>query len=270
MMMVNGVVSSQIEVSDRGLQYGDGLFETIAVINGTPQHLERHLQRLQQGCERLAIPAPDSALLTAEMSQLLQQNRDTRCVLKLIVTRGPGGRGYRPPAKTESTRILSCSAWPEYPNVERGVELRLCDTRLGLNPALAGIKHLNRLEQVLARQEWRDPAIAEGVMMDGEGHLIEGTMSNLFLIFDGGVHTPDLSLCGVNGVMRSFMMEKLQQCGKAVTVRSIHQDELDQTEEIFCTNSLIGIWPVRQIDSLRLDASGPVTTDCIRLLNSPS
>lgn len=270
MIWINGLPATQIEASDRGLQYGDGLFETIAVVGGVPQHLERHLQRLENGCQRLSIPVPDHALLHAEIGQLLEQNSNSPCVLKLMVTRGSGGRGYRPPAEIKPTRILSISPWPDYPDVAQGVQLRLCKTRLGLNPALAGIKHLNRLEQVMARNEWSDPEVAEGIMMDGEGHLIEGTISNLFLVIDGRLHTPDLSSCGVNGIMRSLVIDQQKKAGKEVVIRSIHQSELSQADELFCTNSLIGIWPVRQIDNMQFDAPGPVTADCIQRLNSPS
>ena len=270
MILVNGAPATQLEISDRGLQYGDGLFETIAVIKGIPQQLDRHLRRLQYGCQRLSIPAPDDALLTTEIEQLLHQNGDLRSVLKLMVTRGSGGRGYRPPPAPEPTRILSLSPWPIYPPSEQGIRARLCETRLGSNPALAGIKHLNRLEQVLARNEWSNPEIAEGVMMDGEGRLIEGTISNLFLVFDEEIHTPDLSLCGVNGVMRALLIDQQREAGKEVVIRPIHQNELKQADEVFCTNSLIGIWPVQQIDALRFDAPGPVTTDCIHRLNRPS
>lgn len=180
-MLINGQDSTTLSAQDRGLLYGDGLFETIAIRNGAPLRWERHLQRLMLGCERLGIPCPDVTTLTLESLDLCKGH--DRAVLKLIVTRGVGGRGYRAPAQLQPTRILARHPWPDYPDHARdGVRVRLCDMRLAQQPALAGIKHLNRLEQVLARAEWNDEDIAEGLLFDREDHVIEATMSNLFLV----------------------------------------------------------------------------------------
>ncbi len=262
MILVNGVESDQINLIDRGLQYGDGLFETIAVVDRRPELWGRHMARLQQGCLRLRIPAPDEGLLLAEAAQLIATRSAERSVLKIIVTRGAGGRGYRPPEHPKPTRILSLTPWPDYPAENRtaGTRLHLCETRLGSNPALAGIKHLNRLEQVLARSEWSDPEIAEGAMMDGEGCLIEGTMSNLFFVRRGEVITPDLSQCGVAGVMRGALIEHLRSEGVPVTIRPIALSELDEMEEAFCSNSLIGLWPIRQLGEQGFSAPGKMAT----------
>ena len=181
MMLVNGECREHIEISDRGFQYGDGLFETIKVINGQPVFLDRHIERLDTGCRRLYIPFPGAELLTLEAQKLCQYSN--KAVLKLILTRGSGGRGYRQPEVIQTTRVLSLHPFPDYPDSynEQGITARFCNTCLGLNPALAGIKHLNRLEQILARAEWADSDIQEGIMMDMDEHVIEGTMTNLFL-----------------------------------------------------------------------------------------
>ncbi len=256
--LINGQPSEQLPVTDRGLHYGDGVFETIAVINGTPRLWQRHYSRLQRGCERLAIPAPDGQLLLEEVARVAQNQ--TACVVKILVTRGSGGRGYRPPAQVAPTRLVLCYPFPDYPPdcAQEGVAIRVCDTPLGCNPRLAGIKHLNRLEQVLARSEWDDEAIAEGLMLDGEGHLVDGTMSNLFLVADGVLYTPELSRCGVAGVMRATLIDIAQRQGMPLRITPITLDRLAHADEVFISNALIGIWPAKRCGELSF-AVGPLT-----------
>jgi 4-amino-4-deoxychorismate lyase len=229
------------------LHYGDGLFETFAVIQGQPQHWNRHYQRLSLGCERLQLPVPEAALLQAEAAQLCEGV--DRAVLKLILTRGPGDRGYRFPQVITPTRIFSLHPWPDYPTSyrERGVKVRICAIRLARNPTLAGIKHLNRLEQVMARNEWVDPEIAEGLMLDTEGYVIEGTMTNLFLAQDGILTTPDLSRCGILGIMREHILEAAADLGISIRIQPIRIEDVYNAQEAFVCNSIIGIWPIRHI-----------------------
>lgn len=264
MILINGQPTGQIDARDRGLHYGDGLFETIAVRDGRPQLWDRHLARLTAGCERLRLPAPDAALLAAEAAQLC--DGVAQGVLKIILTRGVGGRGYAIPHADAATaagrmsRILIRLPAPDYPatHYRDGVAVRLCELRLGDAPALAGIKHLNRLEQVLARSEWSDPGIAEGLMRDAEGAVIEGTMSNLFIVRTGGLETPELTRCGVAGVMRGRIIDRARELGLAVTERRLMPADLAAADECFLCNSLIGIWPVRRIDDNVLPV-GPLT-----------
>lgn len=243
--LVNGVRSDQISTLDRGLLYGDGIFETIAVIDGLPQRWERHLQRLFFGATQLALPVPDGALLRDEAERLCDSTE--RAVLKIILTRGVGHRGYAPLPTPAPTRILSLLPWPTYPatNASVGVDVRLCATRLACQPRLAGLKHLNRLEQVLARAEWRDD-FAEGLMLDADGHVIEGTMSNLFIAVDRLLCTPDLSRCGVAGIMRALVLEQAALQGLPVQITSLVPDDLLVADEMFITNSIIGLWPVKR------------------------
>ena len=242
--LVNGELGELIPVTDRGLLYGDGIFETIVIRQGRPQHWQRHMNRLQAGCRRLGIQPFENALLQAEADTIIKGA--DKGVLKLTVTRGSGGRGYRVAETTASTRIMQLHPWPEYPAscAEQGVKIRLCEIRLGHNPVLAGIKHLNRLEQVLARQEWVDDDIREGLLMDTEGNLVEGTMSNLFIVSDGVLLTPDLSRCGVAGIMRTLILELAEQQGLDTQIAQINRQALLQADEVFLSNSLIGIWPV--------------------------
>lgn len=266
-ILINGLPGEQLPVTDRALHYGDGVFETMAVLNGEPRLWERHLARLYKGCERLGIPAPDSKLLREEVVKVARA--EVACVVKIIVSRGSGGRGYRPPDVVVPTRLIMRYPFPDYPpaHATEGVAIRLCETMLGCNPRLAGIKHLNRLEQVLARSEWHDDEIVEGIMRDGEGHLIDGTMSNLFLVIDGTLYTPDLARCGVEGVMRSVVIDVAQQNNVPVVIASLQPAMLEKAEEIFITNALIGIWPVTRCGTHHFPP-GPVTRRLQHLLAS--
>lgn len=243
---VDGQPASQLALLDRGLAYGDGLFETLSVTHGVPRLLPRHLARLQVGAMRLGISL-DLPLLTAELSAFCSELGNG--VAKLIMTRGEGLRGYAPPVKSQPRRILLGSPSPSYPaeNAEDGVRLFPCSTRLAEQPALASLKHLNRLEQVLARAEWQDLAYAEGLMCDSSGRVIEGVYSNLFLVVSGRLLTADLSRCGVAGVMRAELLEQAAVLGIDVQVRDVSMDELLKADEVFLCNSLYGIWPVREL-----------------------
>ena len=248
MILVDGTESDTLDVRDRGLQYGDGLFETLAVRDGEPRRWAYHLERLQAGCRRLAIPAPTETNLTDEAERCCTGVE--RGVLKVLVTRGSGGRGYRPPAEPHPRRLLMAAPWPDYPDAHwtEGVRLRYCDTPLGESPALAGLKHLNRLEQVLARAEWDDPAIAEGLMRDPAGRVVDGTQSNLFWVRDGVLHTPALMRCGVSGVARRLVLEHAEVHGIPFSVDDeTYPADLDAADELFVTNSVIGLWPVREL-----------------------
>jgi 4-amino-4-deoxychorismate lyase len=256
-MRVNGAPASQLSILDRGLQYGDGLFETIAVLDGQPCLWEPHVRRLLRGCEGLGIPAPDRGLLQAEARQEIAEASPgtARSVLKIILTRGSGGRGYRPPHQPQPTRILQLAPWPDQPAdaATAGVRLRLCTLRLGSNPRLAGIKHLNRLEQILARMEWDAPELWEGLLCDQQGSLIEGTMSNLFLWRHGTLVTPALEACGVAGVAREAILATAAALGVPTAVRAVSLEEAWQAELLLLSNSLIGLWPVRQLEGRRYD-----------------
>jgi 4-amino-4-deoxychorismate lyase len=247
MILVNGEYSEHIEISDRGFQYGDGLFETIAVINGQPVFFDRHIDRLNAGCRRLYIPFPGAELLAFEAKKLCRHSN--KAVLKLILTRGSGGRGYRQPDVIQTTRVLSLHPFPDYPDIykEHGIIARFCDTRLGLNPALAGIKHLNRLEQILARAEWTSSDIQEGIMLDINEHVIEGTMTNLFYTKNNILYTSSLDLSGVAGIMRGIIMTLSFDHDFPVIEHTFTKDELLSADEVFVCNSIVGIWPVKQI-----------------------
>lgn len=259
---VDGQPAAVLPADDRGLAYGDGLFETIRVANGRSPLLELHMQRLLRGAGVLHLPL-DVDLVAAElrafMADQLAAGRGD-CTVKLVLTRGSAGRGYRPLPEAQPRRLLLAFAPPAWPsaNTTDGIAVFECSTPLGNNPALAGIKHLNRLEQVLARSEWDDTRHAEGLVCDVDGRVVEGTMSNLFLVSDGALVTPRLHRCGVAGVMRGFLIARALALGIPVSERDVARDALDAADEVFFCNSNFGVWPVRELGSRRR-TPGPVT-----------
>lgn len=257
-ILINGLYEQSLPVNDRGLAYGHGLFETIALNGSQPVAWQAHLARLREGATRLAIPLPGNIdqLLEEDLSRLLAQQRADknsqsdrsvqRQVLKITITRGCGGRGYAVDDSVVINRVVQLSAFPEYPDnpSDNGIMVRLCQTPLAIAPHLSGIKHLNRLEQVLARAEWQDVSIREGLVLDTEGFLVEGTMSNLFWSQGGELYTPQLHRCGVNGIIRQRIITIAAQQGIALHEGLFAPEVLVAADEVFVCNSIIGIWPV--------------------------
>lgn len=254
---VDGQPAHAVPLKDRGLAYGDGLFETIAVRAGEPVLLDRHLQRLAHSCTRLAIVA-DYGLIRRELLTYAAELGEG--ILKLILTRGDSLRGYGLNPGAPARRILQGSPPATYPPVhaDAGIRLFACATRLSEQPLLAGMKHLNRLEQVLARAEWQDAEHAEGLMLDMSGRVIEGVFSNLFVVRDGTLLTADLNRCGVAGVMRAELLAQAQALGIPAAVADIRLEQLQQADEVFMCNSVYGIWPVREYGEMRWPV-GPLT-----------
>ena len=246
--LINGADDDRVAVGDRGLAYGDGLFETIAVRNGRLRFFDFHLDRMLDGADRLKIPAPARELFIAEALGLV-----SRCdygTLKIILTRGAGLRGYSPPDDPEPMRILGLlpGVQPATKNYTDGIVARHCSTPIGRSPATAGLKTLGRLEQVLARAEWRNASIAEGLMSTTDGFVVCGTMSNLFLVQDRILIVPDLATCGINGVMRRVVINTADKIGLQWRVEDVPRDALRNADELFVSNSLIGVWPIRRVD----------------------
>lgn len=249
-MLINGTPSGQISVQDRGLQYGDGVFRTLRVFGGQVLHWPRHYRKLQQDCAALSISCPQAALLFDELQGLIEQQPDG--VAKIIITRGmQEKRGYAPATDAKPTRILSITPLSEFPGsfYTQGVKLRVCDLRLSHQPKLAGVKHLNRLENVLAAAEWNDENIAEGLLLDIAGNVIEGTRSNLFIVRDGVMLTPDLSHCGVAGIQRERVIELAASHSLPCQIGQIALADLLGANEVFVVNSVIGLWPVRELQN---------------------
>jgi 4-amino-4-deoxychorismate lyase len=256
-MLINGKAGDSVSALDRGFQYGDGIFETLAVAGGEPLLWDRHMRRFFHGATRLGIQAPDERLLRREAYQVC--HGAGRGVLKIVLTRGISGRGYAPAVDAAPTRTVGLLPWPDYPARYRtdGVSVQFCHTLITRHNILAGLKHLNRLEQILARMELPDDC-AEGLMQDETGNVIEGTMTNLFIVSRGTLLTPDLSLSGVAGVMRELVLECASALSIDCRVAGLKREHILDADEVFLTNSLIGVWPVRRIEA-REYPEGPIT-----------
>jgi 4-amino-4-deoxychorismate lyase len=257
-LLVNGVrppdLAHALGADDRGIQYGDGLFETALLKDGKVRFLEAHLIRLYASCERLRITAPERVDLLADIATVTQQLRNG--VLKITVTRGAGGRGYRPAPTLKTTRMVAVYAYEEQ-DAAAGITTRWCTTPLARNRQLAGMKHLNRLEQVLAQSEWNDAQIGEGLMLDTEGELVCATASNVFLVREGGLVTPDLRFCGVRGVMRAQVLQAAAQLHLPVSEEPLWPHDLEAASEVFVTNAVRGIRSVVALESVRWE-TGPI------------
>ena len=255
--LINGLPGEHLPIGDRALQYGDGLFETISCLAGEPRWLERHLQRLREGCRRLQIPFDAQPALGAEVRQLAQGH--ARCIVKVIVSRGVATRrGYRPSGEERTTRIVSRHEWPQEGAGQAGrepaLQVGVSGVALGVNPRLAGMKHLNRLEQVLAQLE-RPAGLDEVLMLATSGEVISGSMSNLFLVDAQGLFTPPVDRCGVAGVMRGLILDQLaaaSQQSAPAWVRPALPAALVQVREAFLTNVRWGIRSIGVLDGRAL------------------
>lgn len=264
--LLNGKVTGEL-IQSRGLHFGDGVFRTLLIWRGQPVDWDLHMQKLSQDCTALQLKMPDIRLLRAEADQLTHQS--DRAVLKIILCRRYEGRGYA--SETEEVdRLLLLQLAPLFPLAHwtEGIQLFVCGISLSPQPALAGIKHLNRLEQVLASRHWPKD-MDEGILCDKEGCPVSGTRTNLFWIKNGTLHTPLLHSCGVSGVMRKKIMLLSYSNKIMVTEVTAPMDHLHQADEVFVTNSLLGIWPVRQLENRTWHAPGPITQRLQIALNHP-
>lgn len=242
-VLVNGAPSVAVSAFDRGFSYGDGLFETVRFAHGVAPLWSRHMARLGDGCARLRLPVPSAELLLREALSVV--NGIDNAVVRITVTRGLGERGYAPPAAPEMTRVVAGFDAPAMMGeaYAEGVRVRWCDTRLAAQPLLAGMKHLNRLEQVLARAEWSDPAVAEGLVCDTEGFVVSGTMTSVFVVLDGDLVTPAVDRCGVAGVARAEILAARPD----VRVRRFVPADMARASEVFLSSSVRGILPVQAV-----------------------
>jgi 4-amino-4-deoxychorismate lyase len=245
---INGRKGARIDYRDRGLQYGDGVFETMRVRRGQIRLLEYHVERLDMSCRQLGIGAPPLPALRRELARTAALRREG--VLKLMVTRGASShRGYRPTGRERCTRIVALYALPKTVVTDGSTpaRVRLCATPIGLNPRLAGLKTLNRLESVMARAEWRDARIWEGLMRDVDENIVCGTMSNLFLRNGSSLVTPVLDRCGVAGVMRRWILETAGGLRLSPVERRVRWQDLSEAEEVFMSNAVVGLRSVGSV-----------------------
>jgi 4-amino-4-deoxychorismate lyase len=237
-------------VADRGLQFGDGVFETMLCHAGAPLDFDAHWARLRHGCDRLGFACPD---VRPAVIEAVRRHADRRAVAKLIVTRGCSQRGYRAAVDPVANWILTLSEAPKVdPRIyETGVAVTVCRTRLAReDDRLVGLKHLNRLTQVLARSEWADE-FHDGLLLDHGGAVVEGSASNVFTVTKGALVTPDLATGGVNGIVRRRVLAHARATDLSVQERTLTRAELESADEVFLTNSVYGVVPVRSIGFTR-------------------
>ncbi|WP_051710716.1 aminodeoxychorismate lyase [Andreprevotia chitinilytica] len=246
--LVNGVASDTVNLADRGFQFGDGVFRTLKMVDGKVPFWLRHLDKLTHDAAILGIEAPSAKEWRADIAVLRAQGvRDA--ALKFVVTRGESLRGYAVPDVIKPNRVVQATPLPQYPAGlhEDGAVVRWCDTRASWQPKLAGIKHLNRLDNVLARNEWHDPAIFEGLISDRDGAVLEGTMSNILLLEGKMLVTPKLETAGVAGVMRDVAFAAAATLGWQVNEIHITPERLLRASRLWLCNSLAGPVPVREL-----------------------
>lgn len=261
--LVDGEDSAYVPVDDRGLMYGDGVFRTLRVTDSAPRWWDEQITKLCEDGARIGLPAPSLATWNADLARIAPSL--TSGVLKLVVTRGVGPRGYFPPEQPQIRRLMLYEPFPAPIGCTHadGLAVRICSLRLGWQPRLAGIKHLNRLENVLARAEWNTPDIQEGLLLDQAERVISGVMSNLFIWQGGRLLTPRLDQCGVAGVARARLMRAAKAQGIAVEEAILSLQDVFDAEEVMLTNSVWGLrrvarleakcWPDAQV-SARLSA----------------
>jgi len=259
MVLINGIPAEFLNINDRAIHYGDGLFETILYQNGKLLYWKQHYLRLQSSAHRLKIYCPDELLLLNDIKNILNDSdtsANTILAIKIIISRGVGERGYQFKAGNSLTRVVMASAIDaDYSSLTSASllsgDLYVCKQQVSINEGLAGIKHLNRLENVLARNEWQTNAannkIIDGLMLNANHHVIETTMSNLFVVKDGQLITPDLKQSGVNGIMRNVIIDVASKNQITTTVADLTLEEVVAMDECFISNSLIGMKIVNNI-----------------------
>lgn len=247
---INGVIATDADwVLDRGLSYGDGLFETIAVLDGEPCLWSQHFDRLAKGSAKLGLPVPDQHNLLESIRR--QADAWPYSIAKIIWTAGVAERGYARPENLTPTGIVSCAprSAPFVARPSESLRASLCAIRLAEQPLLAGLKHLNRLEQVLARRELQCRGdFDEGVLLDAHDRVVEGIQSNLLVLTSDGWITPSLHVAGVEGIVRGLAMDIGDSTGDTVARAEFGYDELISADAVYMTNSLTGCRRVASID----------------------
>ena len=249
--LINGVASEFLSVNDRSIHYGDGLFETILCDARHLYYWHQHFQRLRSSAEKLKLECPEATVFLSDIASLLNEYQiDGACVLKIILTRGESERGYSFSKKSDVNRIVMISKLDAaysslLSNKLLSGNLFLCEQQASINKNLAGLKHLNRLENVMARNEWgvgsADANIIDGLMVNANRHVIEGSMSNLFAVKGDKLYTPELSFSGINGIMRDMIIDLAVNNKIDLSIVNLEIEELFSMDELFITNSLIGM-----------------------------
>ncbi len=264
----DGVAVDADIAGSRALHYGDGVFRTVLYAQGQLVDWGRHLAKLAADCAALQLAMPEAARLLAEAQQAVAGAQDA--IVKIIVARAAGGRGYRSIGDASERWVIASAAPAANPAALRdGIRVDISRIMLAAQPLLAGIKHLNRLEQVLASRDWPD-GIDERLLCNAQGQLISGTRSNLFCVSGDRLQTPALNQCGIAGIMRSKLIELAPTLGLQVSIQPLTPDDLQAADEVFICNAVIGLWPVHALDTRRWPAPGMHTRRLTQALAHPA
>ena len=273
--LINGIASDYLNSSDRAIHYGDGIFETILCFGNKLYYWQKHFQRLQKSAIKLGLHCPQEQTFLEDIAKLLKANdahSKQAYAIKIILSRGVGERGYVVDKNNICNRLLFLSTIEEGYSSLLSIrllsgDLFLCQQQVSINENLAGIKHLNRLENVLARSEWTGDKFIDGLMLNANNHIIEGTMSNLFAIKHGRLYTPALNMSGVRGVMRDVIIDIAESSNIDVTIKTLTVNEVITMDALFISNSLIGMKYVTQFNGHRYNNDMVTNTIFTQLLN---
>ncbi len=245
--LVNGRSSDYVNIKDRGFNYGDGIFETVFVRNGRLRLWQLHKERLSNACRALGIHFSCQQELDEEADELCKRTHQD-AVLKIVVSRGGHRRGYRPEDHVEANRMLRLEPLSaNNQNRDQGITLCVCRQKLmDVAKPLLGIKHLGRLEQVMARAEWGSE-YQEGLMLDTDGFVVEGTMSNVFLLRNKQLLTPRIDRCGILGVLRRYLLENAASMDLDASETKLVLEDFLKSDCVFVCNAIIGLWPVKKL-----------------------
>ena len=247
---LDGNSTAVLPIPDRGLDFGDGVFETLLVKQGKLLFSELHLERLERGLQALVLPdCLDAARQHLETAaSFIRKQAWSWTALRLTVIRGAGQRGYTPSDLSPRILVVATRLDRDCGKMSAAATLSLADIRLSAQPVLAGIKHLNRLEQVLAAAQTQKEGADEGVVLDQSDFLTSVVAGNLFLVRQGDVLTPELNHCGVIGTRRRLILEKwCPALGLKVREAKLTLGDLSDSEEVFYSNSLQTVRPVARI-----------------------
>jgi 4-amino-4-deoxychorismate lyase len=252
--LVNAIEQKHINVDNRGLAYGDGLFTTAKIIHGKVEHLTQHLERLAFGCKKLGISAPSTDTLEQQIISIA--NNYPLAVLKIIITACSGGRGYARSVSNSHDLIITVHDYPTHydDTVHTGISLGISTQKIGINPMLGGIKHLNRLEQVLLRQELSTREEDDILVTNVNNNVVEATSANVFFYLKGKLYTPEITQSGVNGIMRQHILRHYP----SIIVKPFSLEELTHVEAMFICNCIMGIMPISNYNGRKLSIELPL------------
>ena len=251
-VLINGAKQSKTTVFNRNTQFGDGLFETCVVESKNILFWSYHIARLNKGCQKLGIGNVDESFWLSDIRKALSVSRLNNCVVKIMLSRGESLRGYGFESGIKPVRIVIVSEMPEI-KPRQNLTLDFCDSGYASNPKLAGIKHCNRLEQILARADLKGD---EGIMLDEDSNIISVTQGNIFSIYANTLHTPRLDKCGIEGTRRAIILEIASELGMQINVGPLSVDGLMESDEVFISNSVMEIQSITQIGDMSFASNG--------------